>query len=218
VRRDPQQLAQRRGEPDLRNRHLDLDRAGVAVGDPHVRIEVPEHVHHRLVGGEHERGEALDPFLTGTRAQGLEQEGPQPPSLPVIDHGHGDLGGVGTAGVAHVARHSKPLAVCLVGRDDRLVVVVIDLGQIAHHVRAELPGRHQEAPVARLRAEPLKAAQQQLAVLGAAARSQADARPVAQLDRRPAQAELIGARHRRCRCASRHARRQLCSSRTVRHR
>ena len=60
-------------------------------------------------------------------AERFEQERANAPSLPVIDHGHCNLGRVGPLAIADVARNADPFAGLLVERDRRLVVAVVDL-------------------------------------------------------------------------------------------
>src|SRR5450755_4645876 len=190
--RDPQQLTERRREPDHGDRHLDLNRAGVAVDDPH-RAEAVEKPHHLLVTGQHQRGEGRDRLLARPRADHLEQQRTQAPSLPVIDHGHGELRRIAAPFVARVADHPDPFAGLLVQRDDRfvvVVVVVVDLEQVAHHRLTQLRHRRKKAPITRLGAQALKAALQQL-LIGAVTLAHANARTVAQHDRRTKDHELI---------------------------
>jgi hypothetical protein len=78
---------------------------------------------------------------------------------------------------------TEPIAGRLIERDDRLVVVVVALGQVAHLLLALLRHRDQESSVAGLGAQALEAAQQRLPV-GAVALPQTNAGPVAQDDRR----------------------------------
>jgi hypothetical protein len=54
------------------DRHLDLNRAGVPVDDPH-RAETVENLHHLLAGSQHQRGEGRDPPLARPRVDHLEQ-------------------------------------------------------------------------------------------------------------------------------------------------
>src|SRR5450755_195736 len=187
--RYPQQLTERGREPDRGDRHLDLNRAGVPVDDPH-RAEAVEKRHHLLVTGQHQRGEGRDRLLARPRADHLEQQRTQPPSLPVIDHGHGELRRVTALGDAKVTDHPDPFAGLLVQRDDRFVVVVVDLDQVAHHRLTQLRHRRKKAPVTRLGAQALNAALQQL-LIAAVTLAHADVRTVAQRDRRAEDDELI---------------------------
>lgn len=57
---------------------------------------------------------------------------------------------------ADVARQSNPFSRLLIDGDDRLVVAVIDVGQVAEHRLREVRRRREEPPVARLGAEALE--------------------------------------------------------------
>ena len=126
-------------------------------------------------------------------AEHFEQERAHTPSLPVIDHGHCNLGDVGPLAIADVARNADPFAGLLVERDHRLVAAVIDVCQVAHHRLAQLGPRRKKPPIPRLRTQPLKASQQQLPI-GRVALADANPRTVAQGDRRTQDPQLVGRR------------------------
>jgi hypothetical protein len=52
-------------------------------------------------------------------------------SLPVVDHGDGQLGNTVIDRRANVARDSDPFVARGVDRDESLVVVMVDLGEVA---------------------------------------------------------------------------------------
>jgi len=131
-----------------------------------------------------------------TAAEHLQQQRAKALPLPIVDHRHGNLRHVTALWIADVARNPDALAGPLVERGDRLVIVMVDLGQVAHHLLAELRHRREKPPVPRLRAQARETAQQQLPV-GAMALAQPDPRPVAQNNRRAKRDELArGWRHR----------------------
>jgi hypothetical protein len=78
-----------------------------------------------------------------------EQDRAQPAPLAAVGHRHGHLGGVRVL-EPHEAGDPEPLAVLLGQRDERLVIVVVDPGQVRELALAEVRHRGQEAPVARL--------------------------------------------------------------------
>src|ERR1019366_316874 len=109
--------------------------------------------------------------------------------LPIVDNRDGDLGHVGTLWVADVPRYPDPFSGLLVEGGERLVVVMVDLGQIAHHRLAQFGPRGKEPSIAGLGAQAREAAQQQLLVRSVTL-AQANARTVAQDDRRTKRDEL----------------------------
>jgi hypothetical protein len=128
------------------------------------------------------------PSSSARAAEHLEQQGAEAPPLPFVEHGDGDLGRVRPPGVAHVEGVAQALLPPLVEGDHRFVVVMIELGHVAHRPVAERVRRGQEAPVARLRAQVLEPPHEQLAVR-AVALADPHTGAVAQRDR---DAELVG--------------------------
>ena len=57
--------------------------------------------------------------------------------LPLVHHGHGHLGRIGAHRVTHEARDADTRVVGLVERDDRLVVVMVDVGQMPQGLLGE---------------------------------------------------------------------------------
>jgi len=92
--------------------------------------------HRRVVGGD-QRGETADAFLTGTVGQLSQQFGAQSPALPVVDDGDGDLGGLGVFGVPDIAGDAYAAPVGVIQRTERLVVVVVDVGEVAQLRRGQ---------------------------------------------------------------------------------
>jgi len=126
-----------------------------------------EHLQHVAILGEQQGGEADDALGPSAFGEQVEQRRADAAPLPLVDHGDGRLGRVRAVGAADEARDADAVAGNRVDRGERLVVVVVDVGQVGHDIVRELRHRRQEALVARLRAEPLKAGQQQLAVVRA---------------------------------------------------
>ena len=96
------------------------------------------------------------------------------PALPLVDHGHRGLGAGRRRRAGRSGRRRPPPPV-RVERDQRLVVVVVDLGQVAQLRLGELGDRGQEALVARLLAEPVERGDQRVLV-GRLDRAHEDAR------------------------------------------
>ena len=129
---DPDQFAEIRGDAAWRDRYFDLDCAGLAIDDPD-RTKLTEQIHHLCVGCEHQRGECRDAGLASAIADHLEEQRADPAPLPVVDHSEGHFGDSWPEWVANVAHDADPFAGFLVECNDRLVVVVIDVGEIANH-------------------------------------------------------------------------------------
>jgi len=84
-------------------RQRDLVIRGAAIAAHTVRAHLAEQARHRRVVLCHQRGEPADARGAGAPGQPSEQFGAQPPALPVVDDGDGDLGGLRVGGVADVA-------------------------------------------------------------------------------------------------------------------
>ena len=65
------------------------------------------------------------------RGEQVQERGPHPTALPVVDHGHGRLGGVRAVCAADEAGDADPFARLRVDGRERLVVVVVDVGEVA---------------------------------------------------------------------------------------
>ena len=102
--------------------------------------------------------------VAGALGQQREQDGSQSAALPVVHDGDRCLGDLRIVLAAHEPSHADGCAIVVEG-DERLVVVVVDLGQVAQRTTAELGHRTQEAPVPRLGREALEAVQEQLLVV-----------------------------------------------------
>jgi hypothetical protein len=125
--RRAQQAAQcRTGAAAVRERDVVVQDVAVVfacgVAEP---FEQPDRV---AVLGEDDRREARDPFGARPVGESLEQCGSQPAMLPVIGHHHGGRGHLGCH--AEEARDTDAGAVARVERQQRLVVVVVEVGQV----------------------------------------------------------------------------------------
>jgi hypothetical protein len=87
------------------------------------------------------------------------------PALPLIDHGHGRLGGVRAVRPADEPGDADAVTGLRLDGGERLVVVMVDLGEVGDVGLAELRHRREEALVARFGAEPREAGEQALAVV-----------------------------------------------------
>jgi hypothetical protein len=143
------------------------------------RVPEPlEQVNRLRVVREHRGFEAADPLLARALDERVEQPGPSTPALPVVHDHHRRLGHI-RAGT-HVARHADAIAGSLLDRHERLVVAVVDAGEIVQVAFAEVRDGPEEPPVARLRAEPLEPVRESRTVIGLDGPDH-DARPVTQL-------------------------------------
>jgi len=96
-----------------------------------VGPDVAQQSGHRRIAGRDQRGGAADAFGAGTLRQLSHQFGAEPPALPVVDDGNRDFGGLRVVGVADVAGDADTASVGVVQCAERLVVVVVDVGEVA---------------------------------------------------------------------------------------
>ncbi len=121
------------------------------------------------------------PSSRARSASRREQRRAQPAALRVVGDRHRRLGEAAILAVAHEAGHADPAPVGGVERDQRLVVVVVDLGQVRELGVGEPGLRREEPAIARLGAQALERLRQRAAVLGHH-RPHERRGPVAQLD------------------------------------
>jgi hypothetical protein len=131
-----------------------------------------------------QRGKPPDASAPGQVGEAREQGSSEPAALPLVGDGYGNLGQLGVVARADVAGDADQVSARAVDRDDRLVVVVIDVDEVLELGLRQSRLRGEEPAVARLRAEPLEAGGQERLVLGAY-RPQDDPAPVAQGDGSP---------------------------------
>ena len=128
------------------------------------RAEVLDQFEHLAVAREHERDEASYPLSAGAVGQQSKQRRAEAAPLVVVRDRDRDLGRLGIARPAHEPSHPDERSVCTDG-DERLVVVVVDVGQVAQHRSGEPLHRREEASVARLLRQSLEARTQGLGIL-----------------------------------------------------
>jgi hypothetical protein len=97
----------------------------------HLAPEVPQQPGHGRVVGRDRGGEAADALLAGPVGQPGQQLGAQAAALPVVDDGDGDLGRAPVVAVPDVPRDAHAAPAGVVQRAERLVVVVVDVGEIS---------------------------------------------------------------------------------------
>ena len=177
-RQPPQQREHRLGRSPLGQVDVQHD---LAAGMPDRGVPQPLDQADRLrVGCEHRRVEAADALLAGARDEPLQQRRRDAAPLPVVGDHDRRLGRA--LGRAHEARDADAASARLgVDRHQRLVVVVVDAGQVVEIALGQLGLGPEEPPVLRLAAEPAMPLGQRLAV-GRLDRADEDARAVAQLD------------------------------------
>ena len=72
-----------------------------------------------------------DALLAGSFGQPGQQFGAQAAALPAVDDGDGDLGGVRVLAVPDVPGDAHAAPAGVVKRAERLVVAVVDVGEVA---------------------------------------------------------------------------------------
>jgi hypothetical protein len=119
--------------------------------------EVLQQAQHPLVLGQQQGGKSMDSLLTGALGKGGSEAAAHTTALPIVDHRDRQLGGRRILGGAHIPRDTDPVAGDGIDRDQRLVVVVVDLGEIAQLLLAQAGMGREEAAVPRPVAELLEA-------------------------------------------------------------
>src|SRR5438270_6304855 len=107
---------------------LDLcDAAGGRDGAP-GQAEAPDGCEHAGVVMEHGPAQTLDPLLRGPLGEAAQQRSPHAVSLPLVDDDDRPIGKATVLAVAHEAGDCDDGAAD--HRDERLVLVVVDLGEV----------------------------------------------------------------------------------------
>jgi hypothetical protein len=96
-----------------------------------LAAEVPQQPGRGRVVGCDRGGEAADALLAGPVGQPGQQFGAQAAALPVVDDGDGDLGRVRVVAVPDVPGDAHAAPAGVVQRAERLVVVVVHIGEVA---------------------------------------------------------------------------------------
>jgi len=121
---------------------------------------------HGGIAGRHQGGEVTDTFLAGAIGKPAQQLGSESSALPVIDDGDGDFCSLGVFGVPDVASDSESTTISRVERTKRLVVVVVDLGEVTQLRGGQIRFAGQKSQLTRLIAEAGEAVGQQWCVPG----------------------------------------------------
>ena len=122
-------------------------------------FEQPERV---VVVGEHECGEAVDVLLAGPLDEEVEQLRGQTTALPLVGDDDRALGDA--VADAHKARHPDGVIALGVEREQGLVVVMIDDGQVRQLLLAQLLKRGLEPQIAGLVGQALEPRAEQLSI------------------------------------------------------
>jgi hypothetical protein len=103
-----------------------------ALMDAHIMHDAQafDQVQHRRVVGKQQRGEARNALVARAVRQGLGEPRANAVLLPIVSHGDGEFGDVGTDRRAYVACDADSLADGGVDGHESFVVVVVDLGEV----------------------------------------------------------------------------------------
>jgi len=129
-----------------------------------VLAQLTEHTDRRRVTREHRCAEAHQALLPRAVGQPVEQPGAKAATLPVVGDDDRGLCLVGPG--PHEARDADDVPRRLVDREQRFVVVVVDLGEVVQVALAEPWRWTEEAPVAGFRAQTLESGMQRVTVIG----------------------------------------------------
>jgi hypothetical protein len=138
-----------------------FDGAGVPIDDTNVDTVFQKQCDHARVVVRNQCGEVAYAFLTGTINKPFQELDAQSPALPVIDDGDGDFGALWVLGVPDEASDAKAATVDRIQGAERLVVVVVDRGQVTHLGRSQVPFPPEESQLARFTAQAGETVSQQ---------------------------------------------------------
>ena len=115
----------------FRRPQCDLVLQGTRLAADELGPDVAQQSCHRRIVGRDQRGEAADAFGAGTLRQLSHQFGAESQTLPVVDDGDRDFGGLWGVGVADIAGDTDTAPVGVIQRAERLVVVMVKVGEVA---------------------------------------------------------------------------------------
>ena len=115
---------------------------------------------------EQQRGEPRDTLVAGPLGEQVGEGDAEAATLPLVDHRHRGLG-AGAVVEANEAGDPDAVPGLRVEGDQRLVIVVVDVGEVFELRRRELVDRGHEPLVARLLAESPERLDDRVAILGA---------------------------------------------------
>ena len=108
-----------------------LGGAELAIYDVRLNTQGMQQPEHRAVAVVDQRGESSDALLQRSLAQLPQQHGAKATSLPVIDHRDRDLRGLAVVDGSDETGDAHTTTVHGTQRDDRLVIVMVDVGEVA---------------------------------------------------------------------------------------
>ena len=106
----------------------------------------------------------MDAFGTGTFSQLSQQFGAESPALPFVHDGDGDLGGLRVLPGPDIPGDAHATPVARIHRAERLMVVMVDLGEAAQLHRGQFLLYRQEPQLARSSTQPGEAVGQQRSI------------------------------------------------------
>jgi hypothetical protein len=112
------------------------------VRDPHEEPVT------RVVADEHARREALDAYRSRSYGKALDQNPSDPMALPEIGDHECDLRLRGVLGIASEASDTQAIAGGGVERDESLVLLMVDVGEVGELPLAEVVDLGEKAAVA----------------------------------------------------------------------
>ena len=134
------------------------------------RAEFSKQCKNRRVLHQCDSGEPRDAFFTRPVRQLVQQRTPEPPSFGVVDDGDSNLSDRRVSLRTHEASNAEKVASSCSFRDERLMVVVVNLREVDQLAIRKAGLGAQEPSIARVRAELVEACLQSLLVGGAIGR------------------------------------------------
>ena len=144
---------------------LVFDRPGLAVRDRNIATTAFKHSVHCCIVVGNEGGEVVNTLLAGPISQTSQQLRRESSALPGVSDRHRHFGSDRVFGVPDEPSDTQANTIAGIHRSKGLVVVVVDLGEVAHLCRGQARLAGQESQLARLCTQPGKSVGQQPGVL-----------------------------------------------------
>ena len=148
-----QQRTELAAEPARGQGDLVLDSVRLVLGDPNPDGALLQHRDDCLVVRRNQRREMADAFLPRPVSQPAQQLGTKSALLPRVNDGDRHLGALGVVSAPDVASDAQAPAISGVERAKSLMVVMVDLGEVAQLSRRQARLAGKETQLARLQAQ-----------------------------------------------------------------
>lgn len=135
-----------------RQLHVDVDQPICRRAGHRLRSELPQQLLHVCVSRKTGAAEGRDPGIPGSSSKPGKQGRADASALPGVGNGHSHLRSLPLRMEADIARDADDLT-ARGDRDQRLMITVVDLGEVGDLAGGQPSDRGEEAPIAGLVAE-----------------------------------------------------------------